>query len=275
MLSIATTLGIVTVLLSESYHFFAEVGVVRFFTELNWSPLVEPFRYGIWPLLSGTLLIAVGAALIAIPLGLMAAIYLSEYASERTKNIAKPIMELLAGIPTIVYGFFAVAYVTPMLQKILPQLPVYNALSGFIVVGIMIFPMVASLSEDAIAAVPKQLREGGIALGATKNEVIRRVVLPSAASGVIAAFLLAISRAVGETMAVTLAAGSRPQLTLDPTQEIQTMSAYIVMVAKGDVPHGSREYYTVFAVGLMLFLITLVMNLLAAKLVGKKRGHSD
>ncbi len=269
-MSIATTAGIVVVLVTESYHFFAKVGFGRFFGETTWSPLTEPRHYGIWPLAAGTAMIAIGAGLIAIPTGLLAAVFLSEYASERVRNAVKPVLELLAGIPTIVYGFFAVAYVTPILQRVIPSLPIYNALSGAIVVGIMIFPMVASLTEDSLRAVPKVQRESGIALGATKNEVIRKVVLTSARSGIISAFILAISRAVGETMAVTLAAGNRPQLTWNPANEIQTMSAYIVMVAKGDVPHGSLEYYTVFAVGLALFAITLVMNLLAARLVRRR-----
>lgn len=228
--------------------------------------------FGVLPLVAGTLQIAVGAGLLAIPIGLFASVYLSEYASARARNIIKPVLELLAGIPTIVYGFFAVTFVTPLLQKtLIPDLPIYNALSASIVVGIMILPMVASLSEEALRAVPRELREGGLALGATKGEVVRGIVIPGALSGVMSAFLLALSRAVGETMAVTLAAGAQPNLTLDPRESIETMSAYIVLVSQGEAPYGSLEYQTIFVVGLYLFAITLVINLLALRLVTKYR----
>ncbi|HWP31970.1 MAG TPA: phosphate ABC transporter permease subunit PstC [Fimbriimonadales bacterium] len=268
-ISIFTTLAIVYVLISQSWGFFKNVSLTEFLTGTNWQP---PRSFGVLPLVAGTLQIAVGAGLLAIPIGLFSAVYLSEYASARARNIIKPVLELLAGIPTIVYGFFAVSFVTPLLQKtLIPDLPIYNALSASIVVGIMILPMVASLSEEALRAVPHELREGGLALGATKGEVVRGIVIPGALSGVMSAFLLALSRAVGETMAVTLAAGAQPNLTLDPRESIETMSAYIVLVSQGEAPYGSLEYQTIFAVGLYLFAITLVINLLALRLVTKYR----
>lgn len=217
------------------------------------------------------MLIAVFAGLFAIPLGLMIGIYLSEYASSRVRAWVKPVLELLAGVPTVVYGYFALVLVTPALSKVFPELPVFNALSASIVVGIMILPIVASLSEEALTAVPRALREGGLALGATKGEVIRKIVIPGALSGVMSAFLLALSRAVGETMAVTLAAGATPNLTANPLETVQTMSAYIVNVSLGEAPHGSITYQTIFAVGLTLFVITLIMNLIATRLVMKYR----
>jgi phosphate transport system permease protein len=217
------------------------------------------------------MLVAVFAGLFAIPLGLMIGIFLSEYASSRVRAYVKPVLELLAGVPTVVYGYFALVFVTPMLSKFIPDLPIFNALSASIVVGIMILPIVASLSEEALTAVPQALREGGLALGATKGEVIRKIVIPGALSGVMSAFLLALSRAVGETMAVTLAAGATPNLTANPLETIQTMSSYIVNVSLGEAPHGSIAYQTIFAVGLTLFVITLIMNLIAAKLVAKYR----
>lgn len=267
-ISILTTIGIIYVLVSESIGFFKDVSPIKFITGTKWGP---PSEFGVLPLVSGTMIIAVLAGIIAIPLGLLGAIYLSEYANERVRMIMKPVLELLAGIPTIVYGFFAVTFVTPQLKKILPDLPAYNALSAGIVVGIMILPIVASLSEEALNAVPRSLREGGLALGATKGEVIRGIVIPGALSGIMSAFLLALARAAGETMAVTLAAGQMPNLTWDVTQSMQTMSAYIVSIAKGEAPAGSVEYQTLFAVGLALFIITLTMNMLAQKLVTRYR----
>lgn len=256
-------------MVSESLGFFKEVSVVELFTGTRWEP---PRHYGMLPLFAGTMQIALGAGLLAIPIGLMVGVYLSEYASQRSRNIFKPILELLAGVPTIVYGFFAVTFITPLLQKhVFPELPIYNALSGAIVVGIMILPMVSSLSEEALNAVPKELREGGLALGATRGEVIRGIVIPGAFSGIIASFLLAIGRAVGETMAVTLAAGNMPNLTIDPRESIQTMSAYIVTVAQGEAPHGSIEYQTIFVVGLTLFIITFSINIFATQLVRRYR----
>ena len=272
VISIFTTLGIVYVLISESWGFFKEVSIWEFLTGTEWSPreATNP-KFGVLPLFAGTMLVALLAGLFAIPLGLMIAIYLSEYASPKLRATIKPVLELLAGVPTVVYGYFALVFVTPALQKLFPELPVFNALSASIVVGIMILPIVASLSEEALAAVPRALREGGMALGATKGEVIRGVVIPGALSGVMSAFILALSRAVGETMAVTLAAGATPNLTANPMETIQTMSAYIVNVSLGEAPHGSIAYQTIFAVGLTLFVITLIMNLIAAKLVSKYR----
>ncbi|MCH8275144.1 MAG: phosphate ABC transporter permease subunit PstC [Armatimonadetes bacterium] len=271
LVSIVTTVGIVYVLVSESIGFFMEVSPWEFFTGTRWTPLLEPKSFGVLPLLNGTMMIAVGAGIIAVPTGLLIAVHLSEYAAQRTRRVVKPLLELLAGVPTIVYGFFALTFVTPLLRSFIPELPVFNALSAMIVVGIMILPMVSSLSEDALAAVPKDLREGALALGATKGEVIRGVVIPGALSGVMSAFILALARAVGETMAVTLAAGATAKMTLDPTESVQTMSAYIVQVSLGDTPQGTLEYQTIFAVGLTLFMLTLTMNLLANRLVTRFR----
>ncbi len=271
MISIGTTFGIIYVLVSESVQFFAKVSPVEFFTGTEWAPRFAPPKFGVLPLLNGTLLVAVGAGAVAIPLGLLAGIYLSEYAKPRVRNALKPILEVLAGIPTVVYGYFAITFITPLLQQRIPDLPIFNALSAAIVVGIMTLPVVASLSEDALSAVPRELREGGMAMGATKGEVIRKIVIPGALSGVMSAFLLAFSRAVGETMAVTLAAGADPKMTLSFLTSIQTMSAYIVQASLGDTPHGTVEYQTIFAVGLTLFVITLIMNLLAAWLVKRYR----
>lgn len=271
LISIGTTLGIIYVLVSESLQFFGKVSPLEFFGGTRWAPRFSPPEFGILPLLNGTLLVAIGAGMVSIPLGLLAGVYLSEYASKKARNILKPILEVLAGVPTVVYGFFAITFVTPLLQRVFPDLPIFNALSAAIVVGIMTFPIVASLSEDALSAVPQELREGGMAMGATRGEVIRKIVVPGALSGIMSAFLLALSRAVGETMAVTLAAGADPKMTLSFFTSIQTMSAYIVQASLGDTPHGTTEYQTIFAVGLTLFLITLVMNLLAVKLVERYR----
>ncbi len=270
-LSIVTTLGIVGVLLTESALFFRVVSPASYLFGTEWAPLFTPARYGVLSLICGTLLITVGAALFALPLGLLAAIYLSEYASVRTRRILKPALELLAGVPTVVYGYFGVAFVTPLLRGIFPKVEIFNAASGAIVVGMMILPLVCSLCEDALRAVPKALREGGYGLGATKLEVVSRVLVPAALSGIVAAFLLALSRAIGETMAVALAAGSTPKLTLNPGESVQTMTAYIVQVSGGDTPAGSVGYQTIFAVGLTLFLITLGMNGFARKLVTRYR----
>lgn len=271
--SILTTIAIIYVLVSESVGFFAHVSPWKFLTGTRWAPNIEPRSFGVLPLLCGTFLIAIGAGIIAIPLGLLSAVYLSEYASVRVRTFVKPIIELLAGIPTIVYGFFALTFVTPLLRLIpgLHDLSIFNALSAAIVVAIMILPLIASLSEEALTAVPRSLREGGLAMGATKGEVIRGIVIPGALSGIMSAFILAISRAVGETMAVTLAAGAAPKITLDLRESVQTMSAYIVNTVKGEAPHGSVAYQTLFAVGLTLFAITLLMNLLAVKLVSRYR----
>lgn len=263
-ISVITTIGIVLTLLVETITFFERVQFIDFITSKEWFPFFEPDpQYGIIALISGTLLVALIAMVVAIPIGLATAIYLSEYASEKARKVIKPILEVLAGIPTIVYGFFALTFVTPVLQKIIPDLNFFNALSPGIVVGIMIIPMIASLSEDAMAAVPRSMREGALALGSTKLEVSLKVVLPAALSGVIASFVLAISRAIGETMIVTIAGGSRPNLTFDPTETIQTMTAYMVQVSMGDASYGSTLYYSIYAVGMTLFIFTLIMNVFA------------
>lgn len=262
--SVLVTLGIVGVLLYESSAFFRHVSLKAFLTDTQWTPLFAEPRYGILPLLCGTLLSTVVALAVAAPLGLTAALYLSEFASPRARETIKPMLELLSGVPTVVYGFFALLFVTPLLQKtILPNLPGFSILSAGIVIGIMILPYIASLSEDAMRAVPQALRDGSLAIGATKFETAVKVVLPAAISGIAAAFVLAISRAVGETMVVAIAAGQQPNLTIDPREPAATITAYIVQVALGDLPHGSIGYQSIFAAGLMLFLITLGFNILA------------
>lgn len=271
LISVVTTLGIAAVLIFESLHFFAEVSIIEFLTETRWTPQFSEKHFGIWPLLSGTLLITVIAAVVALPIGLMSAIFIAEYAPSRLRQVLKPGLELLAGIPTVVYGYFALTFVTPLLQPLVPGLNVYNALSAGIVVGIMIIPMVASLSEDAIRSVPRPLAEAGYALGATKIEVVLRVMVPGAMSGIIASFILALSRAIGETMIVTLAAGAMPNLTMNPTESVQTMTAFIVNVSLGDTPQGTVQFYSLFAVGLVLFLITLSMNFVANWIIQKYR----
>jgi len=260
-LSIVTTVGIVLILLIEALRFFREVPLWDFLTGTEWTALFQDKQFGVLPLVAGTLWITAIAMIVALPIGLMCAIYLSEYASERTRSILKPVLELLAGIPTIVYGYFALTFLTPdLLKRIIPGIPVLNALSAGIAVGILVLPLVASLSEDALRAVPTSLREAAYGLGATKREVAMQVVVPAAFSGVMASFILATSRAVGETMVVAIASGGRPNLTWDPREGMQTMTAYIVAVFSGDVVYGSIEYLSLFAVGLLLFLITLAMN---------------
>lgn len=270
-LSILATVGIVVVLLTESLGFFAEVSPVEFLAGTRWSPDLVPRSFGILPLVNGTLLVAAGAALIALPVGLATAIYLSEFASIRTKRTVKPALEILAGIPTVVYGYFAVILVTPILRSIFPGVGVFNAASAAIVVGIMILPMVSSLSEDALSAVPGSLREAAYGVGATRFEVATRIVVPAGLPGIAASFILAISRAIAETIVVTLAAGATPGMTLDLLQSVQTMTAYIVQVSLGDAPSGSIEYRTLFAVGLLLFLITLALNLLSQRMTTRFR----
>ncbi len=267
LVTVFTTLGIAAILIGESVAFFRQVSLAEFFGDTKWTPQFAEQHFGIWPLLAGTLMITVIAALVAIPIGLAAAIYISQYAPDRVRRWLKPSLELLAGVPTVVYGYFALTFVTPLLQHVLPQMQVYNALSAGIVVGIMIIPMVASLSEDALRAVPRSLAEGAYALGATKYEVVLRVVVPAALSGIMASFILALSRAIGETMIVTLAAGATPKLTLNPLESIQTMTAYIVQVSLGDTPQGTVVYQSLFAVGLVLFVLTLGMNLLANRII--------
>lgn len=262
--SILTTLGIVATLLLESVNFFQQVPLLEFLTDTRWTPLYEPRHFGIWPLLNGTLLVTAIALLIAVPLGLGSAIYLSEFAPPQVRKIVKPILEILAGIPTIVYGYFALNFITlQVLRPLIPSIDIYNALSAGIAVGIMITPMISSLSEDAMSAVPRSLRYGALALGATQLEVTLQVVVPAALSGIVSSFVLAFSRAIGETMIVTIAAGASPNLALNPLQSVQTMTAYIVQVATGDIAHGGIEYSSVFAVGITLFLFTLFLNSLA------------
>ena len=266
-LSVLTTVAIVSVLAREAWPFFREIPLWDFVGGTKWTPLLEPRSFGVLPLVCGTLLIVVGAALVAIPIGLASAIYLGEYASQRVRSIIKPILEILAGIPTVVYGYFALTFVTPVLATFFPSTQIFNAASASIVVGIMVLPMVASLCDDALRAVPDSLRQGAHALGATKFEVTTRVVLPASLSGVVASFVLAASRAIGETMAVTLAAGATPNMTLNPLESIQTMTAYIVQVSLGDTPAGTVEYKTIFAVAALLFVITLGMNIIAHRVL--------
>lgn len=269
LLSVVTTVGIVYVLLSQALPFFGQVNIAEFFTGRTWKPTPEPGTYGVLPLVTGTLMITFGAGLFALPLGLLSAIYLAEYARPKVRAILKPALELLAGIPTVVYGYFGLFVVTPALKNIFPAIQSSNALAGAIVVGVMILPLVSSLCEDAISSVPKALREGAQGLGATKAETISKIVVPAAFSGVIASFILALSRALGETMAVTLAAGSNPVISLDPTKGIQTMTAYMVSTSKGDLVYGSMKHYSIFAVGLLLFAFTMIMNIIARRLVSK------
>jgi phosphate transport system permease protein len=269
--TIFTTIGIVSILVFEAALFFQEVSIVEFLTGTRWTPLFASQNFGIWPLVMGTMLTSVGAMFIALPLGLLSAIYLSEYAPYWARKVLKPVLEILAGIPTVVYGYFALLFVTPLLRQISEDIAVFNAASAAIVMGIMILPMVSSLSEDAMQSVPRSLREGAYALGATKLEVATRVVVPAALSGIVAAFILAMSRAIGETMIVTIAAGQNPNFTLNPFVPIETMTAYIVQVSLGDSPTGTLEFKTIFAVGLSLFVITLGMNLLSQVIVRKFR----
>jgi phosphate transport system permease protein len=266
LISVLTTLGIAAVLVVESIPFFQSVPLTEFFGDTRWTPQFAEKHFGIWALLSGTLLVTVISAVVALPVGLASAIFISEYASRWVRKVLKPGLELLAGVPTVVYGYFALTFVTPLLQTFIPGLGVYNALSGGIVVGIMIIPMVASLSEDALQAVPDSLAQAAYALGATKYETVVRVNVPAAFGGIMASFILAVSRAIGETMIVTLAAGASPKTTLNPTEAIQTMTAFIVQVSKGDTPQGTIQYQSIFAVGLVLFLITLAMNVFANRI---------
>ncbi|MBF4694047.1 phosphate ABC transporter permease subunit PstC [Fusibacter ferrireducens] len=266
--SVITTIGIVLTLITDAYKFFQKVALSDFFST-NLAPLSTEPHFGILPLINGTILTSLIAMAVAVPLGLTAAMYLSEFASDRVRRLLKPMMELLAGVPTIVYGFFAYSFVTPLLMKIIPTLEAKNALSPGIVMGIMILPLVTSLSEDAMRSVPAAMREGAYGLGSTKLEVTVKVVIPAAISGIMASFVLAISRAIGETMIVTIASGSSKNFTFDITQSMQTMTAYIVEFTSGDAGSGTTGYYSLYAVGLMLFLFTLVLNL-AAQYISKK-----
>jgi len=264
--SVLTTAGIIAVLLSQTVAFFREVSFTQFFGDTQWTPLFANKHFGIWALISGTVLTSFIAITTAVPFGLLAAVYLSEYADGRVRRFLKPAMEILAGVPTIVYGYFALVFVTPILQKVIPGLAGFNALSPGVVMGIMIIPIVASLSEDAIHAVPDSLREGAYALGATKLAAIWRVTIPSAFSGIGASIMIGISRAIGETMIVAIAAGQQPRFTFDPRVPIETMTAYIVQVSLGDTPTGTLEYHTIFAVGMTLFLFTFALNFVSFRL---------
>lgn len=270
-MSVLTTFGIIVVLVVESAGFFKEAPIVAFLTDTVWAPKTDQ-RYGILPLVCGTMMVALGALVIALPIGLAIAIYLSEYASPLVRQVTKPVLEVLAGVPTVVFGYFAITFVTPYLLKpLFPDVGTLNAASAAIVVAIMIVPTICSLCDDALRAVPGTLRHAAYALAATKLEVSTRVVLPAALSGVIAAVLLALARAIGETMAVALAAGLQPNLTLNPLEPMQTMAGYIVQIAGGDTPAGSTEFYSIFAVGLMLFIITFSINIVAQRVLGRFR----
>jgi phosphate transport system permease protein len=270
-ISVLTTLGIVLSLLFPAIDFFREVSPWEFLTGTTWAPLFLDARFGVAPLVVGTLMISFWSSLVAFPLGLGVAIYLSEYARPRATAFLKPILEILAAIPTVVLGYFALTFVTPLLRDVGLGVEIYNALSASLVLGIMLIPTIASLSEDAMAAVPRDLRDGGYALGADKLQVSTRIVVPAAISGIIAAFVLGFSRAVGETMIVLIAAGQLPQITFDPRETIETITAFIGATGNGDVPTGSIEYKTIFAVGLLLFVLTLIMNLVSIRLVRKYR----
>ncbi len=260
LITVGVTLGIIAVLGFEAFRFFNEVSIVEFFTDTQWTPLFTDKHYGILPLLSGTLLTSFIAIAVALPLGLSIGIYLSEYAPKKFRKTIKPLLELLAAVPTVVYGFFALIVVTPFLQGFIPNLSSFNSLSAGIVMGIMIIPFISSLSEDALHAVPYALREASYGMGATKLQTAFKVVVPAASSGIIVSIILAISRAIGETMIVAIAAGQQPRFTLDPTVPVETITAYIVQVSLGDVQHGSVEYRTIFAAGITLFVFTFLLN---------------
>ena len=264
LLSVGTTVGIIAVLAVETFAFLREVPIADFLFGTEWTPLFANPRFGVLPLIVGTILVSSIAMIVAIPMGLLSAIYLSEYADPRVRRTIKPILELLAGVPTVVYGYFALLFVTPLLQRFIPGLGGFNALGTGHVIGIMILPLVSSLSEDAMYAVPRGLREGSYALGATKMQTSLRVVLPAALSGITAACILAASRAIGETMIVAIAAGQQPRMTWNPMVPIETMTAYIVQVSLGDTPQGTLEYRTIFAVGMLLFVGTFTLNLISA-----------
>src|SRR4028118_1812763 len=268
LVSVLTTFGIVFIIFRVTFEFFQEVSFAQFFLDTQWTPLFAEKHFGIWPLLNGTLLTTTIAMLVAIPLGLSAAIYLSEYASPKVASILRPAVELLAGVPTVVYGYFALLFVTPFLRSFLP-LEIFNALSAGLMMGIMITPTVGSISVDAIQSVPRALREGAYALGVTKLETIIKVVLPAALSGITASIILGISRAVGETMTVLIAAGQQPKLSLNPFQTVETMTAYMAQISGGDSPRGSLNYKTLYAVGAVLFLITLTLNIVSHRIASR------
>ena len=266
LLSVFTTAAIIYVLFSETFGFFKEVSIVSFLTDKQWTPLFTDKHFGIMPLLCGTLLTTFIAISVAVPVGLISAVYLSEYASFRVRNFIKPLMEILAAVPTVVYGYFALLFVTPFLKKLIPGIAGFNALSAGFVMGVMIIPLVSSLSEDAMHAVPNGLREGAYALGSQKMQVAFKIVLPAALSGVTAAIILAVSRAIGETMIVAIAAGQQAKLTLNPLVPIETITAYIVQISLGDTPHGTLEYKTIFVCGMTLFVLTFALNIISFKL---------
>ena len=266
LITIAVTIGIVLVLAVEAVSFFKEVSLFDFFTDTQWTPLFTDKHYGILPLLSGTLLTSFIAISVALPIGLTISIYLSEYAPKSFRKTVKPALELLAAVPTVVYGFFALIVVTPYLQQIIPNLSGFNSLSAGLVMGVMIIPFISSISEDALQAVPKALREASYGMGATKLQTAFKVVVPAASSGIIVSIILAISRAIGETMIVAVAAGQQPRLTFDPTVPVETITAYIVQVSLGDVQHGSIEYRTIFAAGITLFVFTFLLNTLSYRI---------
>jgi phosphate transport system permease protein len=275
-ISVLTTIGIIVILVEQAFEFFLEVPITEFLFGTSWTALFNNPRYGVLPLVGGTLWITLIALVVALPLGLLSAVYLSEYASPRVRDVLKPALELLAGVPTIVYGFFAVTFIRPeVLKPIFPGIGPFSALAAGIAVGVLIIPLVASLSEDAMRSVPRALREGGYAMGATKHEVSWQVVVPAAFSGIVASFILAMSRAIGETMIVALAAGSKAQLSANPLEPMQTMTGFIVQVFSGDVVAGSTPYLSLFAVGLLLFLITLVLNVISQWTVTKFREVYD
>lgn len=273
VISILTTVAIIVTLFGETITFFKEVSIVEFFTGTKWTPTLTPRNFGVLPLLIGTLMIAIGSSIVSLPMGLGSAIYLSEYAPQKARKIIKPILEILAGIPSIVYGFFALNFITPILQKLFPQTQIFNALSASIAVGIMTLPMVASLCEDAMMSLPDSVRKGAYALGSTKFEVATKVVIPATFSSIVSAFVLAISRAIGETMIVAIAAGQSPVLTLNPLDSIQTLTGFMVNISLGDIQQGTIEYKTVFAVGALLFTLTFIMNIIARAVVSRNRRY--
>ena len=275
LITIAVTFGIVAVLGIEAIIFFSEVSIIEFFTDTQWTPLFTDKHYGILPLLSGTLLTSFIAIAVALPIGLSISIYLSEYAPTSFRKTIKPLLELLAAVPTVVYGFFALIVVTPFLQSIYPDLSGFNSLSAGIVMGIMIIPFVSSISEDALHAVPHSLREASFGMGSTRLQTAFKVVVPAASSGIIVSVILAISRAIGETMIVAIAAGQQPRLTLDPTVPVETITAYIVQVSLGDVQHGSIEYRTIFAAGITLFAFTFLLNTISYRMRKKYQGRYE
>jgi len=273
LVSIITTIGIIVTLSIDAYYFFKEVPLIAFLTDTEWTPLFEKKHFGILPLLSGTLLTTIIAMMVSLPIGLTIAVYLNEYADRRFTAIVKPLLEILAAVPTVVYGFFALVVVTPFLQQLIPGLPTFNALSAGLVMGVMIIPYVSSLSEDALRAVPQSLREAAYGLGSTKLQTAFMVTIPAASSGIIVSFILAISRAIGETMIVAIAAGQEPKLSFNPLQSVETITTYIVQVSMGDVPRNSIEYRTIFAAGLTLFVLTFILNNISYWI--KKKYHQQ